>query len=368
MSDHVVILAMGYPPKLGGVETYSEAIALEYLRRGRSVTVITRRPATPRGWSLEHGLRVFNVGDASQARVALRMTRALLALRSSADQRIDSIHATTWRVGLPCLIVARDIPLTLTVHGREVLATGSSVMRQLMDRVFSAAKRIVVISRFSADRCIAEAYRGKTRVAWNGASDWARQIDASPIVTAVDRPLQVLCAARFVERKNVHGAISAFARLVDAGYQAELTLAGDGPMAGQLKELASSLGLGNRLRFAGHVRGEALVELHRKADIFLHPHSHSHDSTDVESFCLAVADAMAAGIPVISGRDGAPSEYIDHGRNGLLVDGASVENIAEALIALASDAQMRLAMGQEAREFARANFSWATHLDAALGA
>jgi glycosyltransferase involved in cell wall biosynthesis len=103
------------------------------------------------------------------------------------------------------------------------------------------------------------------------------------------------------------------------------------------------------------------------ADLFLHPQTHAHDKRDFESFCIAIADAMAFGLPVIGGKDGAPADYIQHGVNGWLVDGNDVNAIANYIQEALTNDRLRRSMAEYARNFAKERFSWDAHVETLLG-
>jgi glycosyltransferase involved in cell wall biosynthesis len=266
------------------------------------------------------------------------------------------------------LILWRSLPLVTTLHGREFLATRNFLLRSLMCAAYAHSRYLLVISRYSADLCLARlpSLRAKAIVAWNGASPWALDIGArrSYEVNDNDGPssLTVVCAARLVERKNIAGAIAGFSQAASRHAGMTLIIAGDGPQRAELQRGVAAACMDLKIKFLGHIHGAELQKLYQTADVLLHPHSHHHDLNDVESFCLTIADGMAAGLGIISGKDGAPAEYINDGVSGLLVDGRSIAAIEDALSFMYLNPAARRQMGARAHEFAAANFHWAKHL------
>lgn len=104
-------------------------------------------------------------------------------------------------------------------------------------------------------------------------------------------------------RKRVDLLVRAFARChgVDPGLS--LTIAGDGGMAGGLRELAESLGIAGAVDFAGAVAPETAQRLMRDHDLLVHPSRH-------ESFGMTIVEAVAAGMPVLVTRCGGPEEVL----------------------------------------------------------
>jgi glycosyltransferase involved in cell wall biosynthesis len=106
-----------------------------------------------------------------------------------------------------------------------------------------------------------------------------------------------------IERKGVERLVRAFAALAPQRPELELTLYGDGPLAGRLVELATAAGVADRMHLRGVVRhGELLAEL-PSHDLLLAP-------SEYETFHLAVVEGVAAGLPVIVTRSGGPEEAL----------------------------------------------------------
>ena len=106
------------------------------------------------------------------------------------------------------------------------------------------------------------------------------------------------------------------------------------------------------VEFAGPVPNRSLLRrLAQEADVLLHPALE-------ESFGMAVAEAMALGLPVVGGKySGAVPTLLENGRVGELVDVRSPEKIADALRDLANDSVRREQLGAHAFESALQRFS-----------
>lgn len=365
MSKRILVVAKAFPPNLGGVETYSEQVAFAYARRGFEPVVLTQYDGPARvdyRTRGAHSIEVHNVGSGPQILVFLRMYRAIRRLR---DRGFDCVHATTWRVSLPVLL-ARLGPLIVTLHGREIMQT-KGPLGVLMRHAILAADQRGVISQYSLRICsekIPELLDDAV-VAWNGLS-WP-DIDSRPRARPPGAPLRILTACQLTTRKNVSAGINAIRLLRDRGIgPVEYRIAGDGPERENLEALVRESSLGDQITFLGYVQRDHMPEQYGWADVFLHPQTHSHDSADFESFCIAVADAMGYGLPTIAGRDGAPSEYIEHDVNGWLVSGLDPAEVADIIAtALTSEEHCRK-VGENAALLSREQFSWDRHVDTLL--
>jgi N-acetyl-alpha-D-glucosaminyl L-malate synthase BshA len=80
-------------------------------------------------------------------------------------------------------------------------------------------------------------------------------------------------------------------------------------------------------------------------------------TSDSESFCLSILEAMSFGCPSVSTSVGGIPEVVDHGVNGLLVPSAQPDDLARAVESLIGDRARRVALGRAAHEKAHAVFS-----------
>lgn len=122
--------------------------------------------------------------------------------------------------------------------------------------------------------------------------------------------------------KNPFELFRAVRILVDAGYDLDLTVAGDGPLRGDLERLITELDLSDRIIMRGFV--ERPCELLRSCDTYVM-------SSVREGLSRSVVEAMAAGLLVVSTDVGAISDYGVHGENMIKARGASAVDLAAAL-------------------------------------
>jgi glycosyltransferase involved in cell wall biosynthesis len=77
-----------------------------------------------------------------------------------------------------------------------------------------------------------------------------------------------------------------------------------------------------------------------------------------EGFGFPAAEAMACGLPVVSTSGGALPEVVEDGVTGIVVPPADSRALAEAMVKLMADPQLRRRMGQAGRQRVLENFSW----------
>ncbi|RJR42404.1 MAG: glycosyltransferase family 1 protein [Deltaproteobacteria bacterium] len=125
-------------------------------------------------------------------------------------------------------------------------------------------------------------------------------------------------------------------------------MVGGGRRQEEMRDLAGSLGLGDRVHFLGNRRD--VPELLGAMDIFVLP-SHS------EGVSLAVLEAMAAGLPVIVSAVGGLPEIVKHEENGLLIPPKDAEALAGSLARLLENPDLARRLGEKAREHIREKYS-----------
>ncbi len=143
-------------------------------------------------------------------------------------------------------------------------------------------------------------------------------------------------ACRLVEQKGIPYALEAFRRIRPAFPRARLVIAGDGPLAGELRRLARMLGIADAVHWLGW-RPDA-ADLMAAFDVFLMPSAH-------EGFGLALLEAMSRRLPIIASRVSAIPEVVADEENGILVPARDAESLARAMRRLLGDRALRKHMG-----------------------
>ena len=154
------------------------------------------------------------------------------------------------------------------------------------------------------------------------------------------------------KRKNTSCVLKAFARLSKAFPDYRLLIFGTGHGPNEEGTIwAKKNNLDKNVEFAGNIPYAKLMSrLAKEVDILVHPALE-------ESFSLAIAEAMALGIPVIGGeKSGGVPFTLEEGRAGILVDVKSHLNVSEAMVNLATDPSFRNQIGKSARRSAKSRF------------
>lgn len=166
--------------------------------------------------------------------------------------------------------------------------------------------------------------------------------------------VRFLSLGRFIHWKGFHLSIEAFARAVGRLPDAEYWLVGEGPERERLERVAADLGVADKVRFYGWVPRDLAFGFFAEADVLVHPSLH-------DSGGYVCIEAMAAGRPVLCLDLGGPAVVVDVD-SGIKVPAPSpaeaIDGLAEAMVVLGRDADLRCRLGEAGRRRVREQFLW----------
>jgi len=362
----IVQVSPYYSPHAGGVESHVRAISGELVRRGHDVTVVTSRydRALPEQETID-GVRV--VRDRTRA-VLLQTpldTGVGAALRSiSADvvhlhypPPLTSFFATR-------ALVRSSVPRCLTYHCDLYLGGPAGRMltsvyeRVLLPKTLDRVDRIIVHTRSYG--LTSRPLRGRELAVIPSAVDLDRfrpDVDGSAVRSrlGLDGSRVLVFTGRLVPHKGVDVIVRSLPELPK---DVQLLVVGRGPRLPELHALARRLGVDDRIRFCPDVSDAELPQYLRAADLFVFP-----SQNRLEGFGLVVAEALAAGLPVVIADMPGVREVIEPGREGLLVEPMLQHDLVAKLTTLLDDPALRASMAIAARKRAEERYGLATVVD-----
>ena len=358
----------------GGVVRAVEGMAAALVKRGHEVTILTTDALDQRRrfeGSLDEtlaGARVLRRPNAwpwLRGRLNLSTPRGLKQTAETILPTVDVLHVHEFRTLENLLVtpVAQRLgkPIALSPHGTLSPDTGRGRLKTVWDRLLSPGLALRV------DHVVAltDAERDEAETFWRNFGKRQRPTQFSVIPNGVylpafdqrqlaadfraryalgDSPV-VLFVGRLQERKGVDVLIQAFkaAGLEDA----RLLIVG--PDEGMLSELRALAAGDPRIVFTGYLEGDARLGALAAGDIFALP-------ATGEGQPIAALEAMAAGMPAVLSAGCNLDEAAAAGA-GFVVE-ASAAAFAEKLGLLLTNAALREAMGQRARELVAARYEW----------
>ena len=248
-----------------------------------------------------------------------------------------------------------SIPHVFTVHGFDhanLIADSakfgnlrSRLWRYVERRGLAAQKHIISISPY-VRQMIEPLTKATIYDIDNPVDERFFKIERKP------EPGRILCVGWINERKNTLGAVEAFADITGRYPQAKLVIAGQAKEQdyfNRIKQRIEQHGIGDKVELLGHINHLQLADELARADVFLLP-------SRQENSPMAIAEAMAAGVPAIaSNRCGMPY-MVTEGKSGFLVEPESTEQIAGYLARLVDSRQLSQQMSQAGRKAAKERF------------
>jgi glycosyltransferase involved in cell wall biosynthesis len=160
----------------------------------------------------------------------------------------------------------------------------------------------------------------------------------------------ILYVSRLVASKNIDLYLDVAARLRGQASDALFVLVATGPGVDELRRRISELDLDESVLVLGPQSLDDLAAAYATSAVFV-------STSDYEGFGLAVAEAMAAGCPVVATRVGGVRDLVEDGVSGWLVDPGNGAALADRVLQLLGDERQRAQMASVAAERARRHFA-----------
>lgn len=321
------VLIQGHPPRIGSSSASVTERFLRFLYRhaGRLLRPDNRSEFTPE---------------------YIRLLRS-----TQPDVVLAEYGLTGVAIGEACQSL--DIPYVVHFHGFD--AHGSSVLENHSETyppMLQGATAVIGVSTAMKAQLV-KLGAPKDRVFLNPCGVDVQSFEPRPGSEAVSKFLAV---GRFVDKKAPHLTLLAFAQVLAERPTATLRMIGQGPLLDACKDLSIALGIEDSVSFSGTQPHRVVREAMREASIFVQ-HSLTAQSGDSEGSPVAIAEAGASGLPVVSTRHaGIPDIVLDE-QTGFLVNERSVHDMAERMLQLANDTDLVASMGWNARERIASHFS-----------
>jgi glycosyltransferase involved in cell wall biosynthesis len=248
------------------------------------------------------------------------------------------------------------IPFSFTAHAKDIYLSRPGVIR----RHLRAATFAATCTGYNAAHLRGLAPRiapGKIHLIHHGIDlevfrEGGAAKEAGPPSA---RPL-VLSVGRLVPKKGHEDLISACAALRTRGVDFECLIVGSGPLRDALSSAIASRGLQNVVSLRGAMTHLQLIELYRRADLFVLAPRIAEDG-DRDGIPNVIAEAMAVGVPVVATDISGIPELVRHGQTGLLVPSRDPAGMAAAMQQLLADRALAGRLAREARRRLELDFN-----------
>ncbi|WP_421875629.1 glycosyltransferase [Marinoscillum sp.] len=171
----------------------------------------------------------------------------------------------------------------------------------------------------------------------------------------------IVSLGRFTEKKAPQVIVEAFARILKTFPDARLRMIGEGELKKKCEEQVIDLGLENQVEFLGLLSMEHICHVFQDSSIFVQ-HSVQAQSGDKEGSPVAIMEAAAAGLPIVSTRHAGIVETVIEEETGYLCDEHDVQTFSDNLKEMLEQKSKREQMGKAGRVHIKANFSRQKHI------
>lgn len=315
---------------------------------------------SPMGWLALHPIRVWKaaryVGTLEES--DWREKAAILALLPAAANLyrfarihgIEQIHIHSCANSAHVGGMARrlgGVGYSLTLHG-DLPVYGKDHQSKM-----AGANFVSVVTRPLREQVIGATGRPERTVPVITMGVDTEQFYPSPSSAAAGVPLEIVSVSRLIPQKGHVDALAGLARLEAEGLSFRYTIVGEGPERESIERRARSLGLENRVQFAGRLGEDEVRQQLRKSDVFLLPSYGLGEAAPV-----SVMEAMACGLVVICSRIGGTPDMIRDGEDGFLIPQRDSEALASTIREVIGDPDLRLRLARAARRSAVTRFDY----------
>jgi glycosyltransferase involved in cell wall biosynthesis len=331
-----VIAALG----AGGAERVLSLITAQWAQH-RVITVIAFdtaddaifHPLDPRVNVIRLG--VPSGGGRLTVSIFAAVRRTLVLRRTLQTLDPDLVISFLTKINVMTLLASLGTSRRVVISERNnpLMQSASSIWNTLLSKLHWRAAGIVMQTRGSL-ACLDERARARAVVISN-------PIEIPPPCAEQTERRVLAAVGRLTDQKGFDLLIAAFADVAELHPDWTLRIWGEGELRDKLERQVASLGLQHRVELPGNSEAHAAWTCCADAFAF---------SSRYEGFGNALAEAAAAGLPVVSfDCPFGPSDIIDHGRTGLLVPPGNVEAMSAALHRLMGDEHLRRRLGRQAR-------------------
>lgn len=333
----ILVLSHEFPPVGGGGGRVARDLALGLTRRGHELRILTAHLDGLPALETVEGVRVERIP--SKRRAAFRAeffemanydwSAVAAGRRLVREWRPDLIHAHfAVPAGAAAFALSKltGIPYVLTAHLGDV----PGAVPEKTDRwfqfvypfthsIWKHAARVVAVSEFTR-RLALQHYHIPIDVIHNGVD-----LAALPSWQPGDGAPRILFAGRFMEQKNPAHLVESLARLRHLPWNC--TMAGDGPLFEQTRQMVKESGLAERFSFPGWVTPEQVLNLMARSDLLALP-------SRSEGLPVVGVQGLAMGLALVLSDAGGNVELVQPGQNGHLFPAGDLDALTESLRSL----------------------------------
>ena len=341
LKHKILFITRNYPPKLGGLETYSYNLIREFEKHHHVTKIVLTKSNLNLIWFVPYSI----------------FKSLYLAWKHS----IRHIHLCDGLLA-PIGIVLKHVlnaRVTISIHGLDI--TFKNFFYQLLiPRCLARLDKIVSVSRTTHQECqrrnipvqkcvvIPNGIRPEEFRLSEPNENLRLQLERKTGAVFKDRTI-LLSIGRLVKRKGVSWFIDRVMPCLDSGYI--FIVAGEGPEYSQIRQLATRRKVKDRVLMLGRVSNDMRKLLYNAADMFVMPNTTVAD--DIEGFGIAIIEAGSCGLPVVATKlQGIKDAVIDK-KTGYLIDEGNIDGFLQRIRSMNLNKE-------KIQTYVNAKFNWPT--------
>jgi len=376
----ICLVSVEYPPTMGGSGVYAYNLAVNLVKLGHEVHVITRKLLGSKSYEIQEGVKIHRINWIPIPMFYIPFFSILsfkYVLKLHKKEKFDIIHGN-WNCDLFYNKKYFGVPLISTMHGTWIGEYNSVLYQPLKyygindlsirafgkffgkidKKVAQKTDRLIVVSKFSKKEVL-KYYKipeSKIEVISNGVdrtifNKEKKDMHLYRIINPNNYPL-LLYVGRLVARKAPQVLIDAIAIVRKEVPDIELIIVGAGPLRNSLLKKIHELGLEENIKIYSNISFDTLSKIYAISDIFV---LHSY----YEAQGIVLLEAMASGLPIVATAVGGVPETALKDICGKLVPPGNPEKLAEAIIELIENEELRKKYGKNGFERVKKYYDWA---------
>ncbi|MEX2591329.1 MAG: glycosyltransferase [Anditalea sp.] len=334
----------------GGVEKRLEISSKAFSKKaGIDLTIIT----------LGHGGVVAESLEKSNIKVILlnqsvKIPNLVLVLKLIAQFKNiipDVVHCSGAEANFHGLLAAKLAGVPVKIGEEIGFPQHHLIWRFIFKMTYLCADLVIGISHAVADNLVkmGEVPPSKIRVIYNPVE--INRVTDNHQLFSKSVMFTFITVCRLVPIKNIESLIMAFSQVLRqvGSEKARLIIVGDGPSKKILSRLCEELNISEQVFFSGY--RSSVIPYLKQADAFVLP-------SFSEGFSIALVEAMVSELPCIVTKVGGPSEIIQEGKTGFLIDPHRIDQLVQMMLKIfqMSDKQRSL-IGARAKKEVEERFS-----------
>jgi colanic acid/amylovoran biosynthesis glycosyltransferase len=353
-------------PKIGALsETFIRRHMEDLLPKNTVVVAFSSKPPDAGHWDVECPKLIFNrlsLAERGVGKIGQMLFPGYLKFGRPVESflrehNVNVILGEYLHCSVRWLPLAQKLGIPLFAHGHG--ADVSALLRQKKWQVeylrYNQAAGVIVVNQVMRQRLIDLGLASKKI----HIIPYGIDVPSQPF-TRLNQQEIVRCLAvgRMVPKKAPMLMLDAFRRASEIYPHLHLDYVGTGALFDSVQKFIRDWNLEHKVTLHGGQPNQVVQQLMKEADIFLQHSITDPESGDEEGLPVAILEAMAYSLPIISTYHAGIPEAVNHGETGLLVEEGNSKKMSEYLVTLLRDADLRDQMGQAAWQRAQSHFSW----------